>query len=94
MDNIFCFKLRLVCIWLTVQNIALEMNSWSRNLELLIKSRTSLIWIRTKEEERLVPVDWNIPRDTTFNSRLKIVGVDYKGLLKDLLLSRLSKLYT
>ncbi len=29
------------------------MNSWCRNLELLIKSRTSLIWIRTKEEERL-----------------------------------------
>ena len=29
------------------------MNSWSRDLELLIKSRTSLIWIRTKEEERL-----------------------------------------
>ncbi len=29
------------------------MNSWSENLELLIKSRTSLIWIRTKEEERL-----------------------------------------
>ncbi len=29
------------------------MNSWSNNLELLIKSRTSLIWIRTKEEERL-----------------------------------------
>ena len=29
------------------------MNSWSKNLELLIKSRTSLIWIRTKEEERL-----------------------------------------
>ncbi len=28
-------------------------NSWCRNLELLIKSRTSLIWIRTKEEERL-----------------------------------------
>ena len=38
----------------------------------------------TKEEERLVPVDWNIPRDSTFNSRLKIIGVDYKGLLKDL----------
>ena len=30
------------------------MNSWGRNLELLIKSRTSLIWIRTKEEERLI----------------------------------------
>ena len=29
------------------------MNSWRNNLELLIKSRTSLIWIRTKEEERL-----------------------------------------
>jgi (p)ppGpp synthase/HD superfamily hydrolase len=38
----------------------------------------------TKEEERLVPVDWNIPRNATFNSRLKIIGVDYKGLLKDL----------
>ena len=29
------------------------MNSWCNNLELLIKSRTTLIWIRTKEEERL-----------------------------------------
>ena len=29
------------------------MNTWFKNLELLIKSRTSLIWIRTKEEERL-----------------------------------------
>ena len=29
------------------------MNSWSKNLELLIKSRASLIWIKTKEEERL-----------------------------------------
>ena len=29
------------------------MNSWCKNLELLIKSRTSLIWIKTKEEERL-----------------------------------------
>ena len=29
------------------------MNSWSRNFELLIKSRTPLIWIRTKEEQRL-----------------------------------------
>ena len=32
------------------------MDSWSRNLELLIKSRTPLIWIRTKEEERLYKV--------------------------------------
>jgi len=29
------------------------MNSWCINLELLIKSRTSLIWMKTKEEERL-----------------------------------------
>jgi len=29
------------------------MTSWCNNLELLIKSRTSLIWIKTKEEERL-----------------------------------------
>ena len=29
------------------------MESWCRNLELLIKSRTPLIWITTKEEERL-----------------------------------------
>jgi len=29
------------------------MDSWCKNLELLIKSRTALIWIRTKEEERL-----------------------------------------
>ena len=29
------------------------MDSWSKNLELLIKSRTSLIWIKTKEETRL-----------------------------------------
>ena len=32
------------------------MDSWSRNFELLIKSRTPLIWIRTKEEERLYKV--------------------------------------
>ena len=38
----------------------------------------------TKDEDRLVEVDWNIPRGTTFNSRLKIIGMDYKGLLKDL----------
>tara|TARA_Y100001970_G_scaffold137161_1_gene168742 strand:- start:1633 stop:3825 length:2193 start_codon:yes stop_codon:yes gene_type:complete len=38
----------------------------------------------TKEEERLIPVDWNIPKATTFNSRLKIIGLDYKGLLKNI----------
>ena len=29
------------------------MDSWCKNLELLIKSRTPLIWVTTKEEERL-----------------------------------------
>ena len=32
------------------------MNSWCKNFELLIKSRTPLIWITTKEEERLYKV--------------------------------------
>ena len=32
------------------------MDSWSINFELLIKSRTPLIWIRTKEEERLYKI--------------------------------------
>jgi len=32
------------------------MDSWSRNFELLIKARTPLIWIRTKEEERLYKI--------------------------------------
>ncbi len=32
------------------------MDSWSRKFELLIKSRTPLIWIRTKEEERLYKI--------------------------------------
>ena len=48
------------------------------------RSKCHSLPLVTKEEERVVPVDWNIPRDTTFNSRLKIIGVDYKGLLKDL----------
>ena len=33
-----------------------SINSWRKNLELLIKSRTPLIWITTKEEERLQKV--------------------------------------
>ena len=32
------------------------MQSWLQNLELLIKARTPLIWIRSKEEERLYRV--------------------------------------
>jgi len=44
------------------------MNSWCRNLELLIKSRTSLIWIRTKEEERLEKLV-NFSTDSKFLTR-------------------------
>ena len=29
------------------------MDSWCKNFELLIKSKASIIWIKTKEEERL-----------------------------------------
>ena len=36
------------------------MNDWCNNLELLIKSRTSLIWIRTKEEERLEKILYSL----------------------------------
>ncbi len=32
------------------------MQSWLQNLDLLIKSRTPLIWIKSKEEERLLRV--------------------------------------
>ena len=32
------------------------MQSWLQNLDLLIKSRTPLIWIKSKEEERLYRV--------------------------------------
>ena len=38
----------------------------------------------TQDEDRLVDVDWNLLRDAIFNSRLKIIGMDYKGLLKDI----------
>ena len=48
------------------------------------KSTCHSLPLVTKETDRLVSVDWNIPRDATFNSRLKIVGMDYKGLLKNL----------
>ena len=38
----------------------------------------------THETDRLIPVDWNVSRKDTFNVRLKIVGMDYKGLLKNI----------
>ena len=57
------------------------MDSWSKNLELLIKSRTPLIWIRTKEEERLYKIlnyscrRLNIKRFVTWDCVHGIKGV-------------------
>ena len=31
-----------------------------------------------------MPVSWNVSRKDIFNVRLKIVGMDYKGLLKNI----------
>ena len=36
------------------------------------------------ETDRIMPVSWNVSRKDTFNVRLKIVGMDYKGLLKNI----------
>ena len=54
------------------------MNSWSNNLELLIKSRTSLIWIRTKEEERLEKlVDLSCEKLKIKNQKIRYLGLRY-----------------
>ncbi|MBT3299250.1 MAG: bifunctional (p)ppGpp synthetase/guanosine-3',5'-bis(diphosphate) 3'-pyrophosphohydrolase [Candidatus Marinimicrobia bacterium] len=36
------------------------------------------------ESDRLLPVEWNVKRKDLFNVRLKVVGEDKKGVLKDL----------
>ncbi len=36
------------------------------------------------ESDRLLPVDWNVKSSEQFNVRLKIIGQDYKGWLKDI----------
>ena len=37
-----------------------------------------------EESDRLLPVDWEVARIDLFNVRMKVVGQDRKGLLKDL----------
>ena len=37
-----------------------------------------------EESDRLVPVEWEVGRSDKFNVRLKVVGQDRKGLLKDM----------
>ena len=54
------------------------MNSWCKNLELLIKSRTSLIWIRTKEEERLEKIINFSCR--SLNIKRYVVGIVLSGI--------------
>ena len=36
------------------------------------------------ESDRLVPVEWNVKSSETFNVRLKIIGQDIKGWLKNI----------
>ena len=36
------------------------------------------------ETDRLIPVNWNVKRSEDFNVKLKIVGLDYKGWLKEI----------
>tara|TARA_B100001123_G_scaffold450867_1_gene624570 strand:- start:2100 stop:4289 length:2190 start_codon:yes stop_codon:yes gene_type:complete len=36
------------------------------------------------ETDRLIPVNWNVKRSDYFNVRLRIMGQDYKGWLKDI----------
>ena len=36
------------------------------------------------ESDRLIPVNWNVKSSDNFNVRLKVVGQDYKGWLKDM----------
>ena len=38
----------------------------------------------SEESDRLVPVEWEVTRNDLFNVRLKVVGQDRKGLLKDM----------
>jgi GTP pyrophosphokinase len=36
------------------------------------------------ESDRLIPIQWNVKSSDHFNVRLKVVGQDYKGWLKDM----------
>ena len=37
-----------------------------------------------EESDRIVPVDWEVGRKDLFNVRMKVVGQDRKGLVKDM----------
>ena len=58
------------------------MQSWLQNLDLLIKSRTPLIWIKSKEEERLLRVLESVRErlnktiEQTMSKSVSIEGID------------------
>ena len=57
------------------------MQSWQKNLDLLLRSRTSLIWIKTKEEERLL----KLLESTCIRLEKKLVSWDCVNGLEGLL---------
>ena len=48
------------------------------------RSSCSSLPLLSEESDRLVPVEWEVARNDIFNVRIKVVGQDRKGLLKDL----------
>jgi len=48
------------------------------------RSDCSSLPLLNKESDRLVPVEWEVSRKDFFNVKLKVVGQDRKGLLKDM----------
>ena len=48
------------------------------------RSKCSSLPLLREESDRLLPVDWEVARKDFFNVRMKVVGQDRKGLLKDM----------
>ena len=48
------------------------------------RSECSSLPLLREESDRLLPVDWEVERKDLFNVRMKVIGQDRKGLLKDM----------
>ncbi|MBC8345908.1 MAG: bifunctional (p)ppGpp synthetase/guanosine-3',5'-bis(diphosphate) 3'-pyrophosphohydrolase [Candidatus Marinimicrobia bacterium] len=48
------------------------------------RSSCTSLPLLSEESDRLVPVEWEVARNDIFNVRIKVIGQDRKGLLKDL----------
>ena len=48
------------------------------------RSQCPSLPLLSEESDRLVPVDWEVARNDLFNVRMKVLGQDRKGLLKDM----------